>query len=227
VNEIGVNLLKYVLFLFNYQNSLVAILLACSLLNADFVHVQIHTKKWNRLEHQRLNKLVDASYNSKMENRFANIRELGSKGKKSNPLVLEEFLWEMNGLKILMKMMVLIFGQPSMMLSVQHRVSKAGICLGVLLQVEVMLLLLDLLNLNRRLSQLGSVPKMQQLLIFVKMRVISKMSSHYKLNHHKQLRRDLNQVEGKLLVLVMLINFMLMICCFRLVCNFEFPYFHY
>jgi hypothetical protein len=29
-----------------------------------------------------------------MENRFAAIRELGSKGKRSNPLVLEEFLWE-------------------------------------------------------------------------------------------------------------------------------------
>jgi hypothetical protein len=34
------------------------------------------------------------SYNRKMENRFAKIRELGSKGKKSNPLVLEEFQWE-------------------------------------------------------------------------------------------------------------------------------------
>jgi hypothetical protein len=29
-----------------------------------------------------------------MENRFAKIRELGSKGKKSNPLVFEEFQWE-------------------------------------------------------------------------------------------------------------------------------------
>jgi hypothetical protein len=29
-----------------------------------------------------------------MENRFANIRELGCKGKKSIPLVLEEFLWQ-------------------------------------------------------------------------------------------------------------------------------------
>jgi hypothetical protein len=41
-----------------------------------------------------LNKFVYVSYNSKMENRFANMRELGSKGKKSNPLVLEEFLWQ-------------------------------------------------------------------------------------------------------------------------------------
>jgi hypothetical protein len=64
------------------------------LLNADFVYVQIHTKKRNKLEHQRLNKLVYVSYNRKMENRFAAIRELGSKGKRSNPLVLEEFLWE-------------------------------------------------------------------------------------------------------------------------------------
>jgi hypothetical protein len=44
------------------------------------------------LEHQRLNKLVYVSYNRKMENQFANIRELGCKGKKSNPLMLEEFL---------------------------------------------------------------------------------------------------------------------------------------
>jgi hypothetical protein len=32
------------------------------------------------------------SYNRKMENRFTKIRELGSKGKRNNPLVLEEFL---------------------------------------------------------------------------------------------------------------------------------------
>jgi hypothetical protein len=64
------------------------------LLIADFMHVQIHTKTRNRLEHQRLNKLVYEIYNRKIENRFANIRELDSKGKKNNPLVLEEFLWE-------------------------------------------------------------------------------------------------------------------------------------
>jgi hypothetical protein len=29
-----------------------------------------------------------------MENQFVAIRELGSKGKRSNPLVLEEFLWK-------------------------------------------------------------------------------------------------------------------------------------
>jgi hypothetical protein len=29
-----------------------------------------------------------------MKTLFALIRELGSKGKRSNPLVLEEFLWE-------------------------------------------------------------------------------------------------------------------------------------
>jgi hypothetical protein len=34
------------------------------------------------------------SYNKKMNNRFTKIREQGSKGKKSNPLVLEELLWE-------------------------------------------------------------------------------------------------------------------------------------
>jgi hypothetical protein len=56
--------------------------------------VQVHTKKRNRLEHHRLNKLVYVSYNRRMENRFASIREAGSKGEKSSPLVLEEFLWE-------------------------------------------------------------------------------------------------------------------------------------
>ncbi|KAG2572458.1 hypothetical protein PVAP13_7KG180555 [Panicum virgatum] len=57
-----------------------------------FAHV--HTKKRNRLEHKRLNKLVYVSYNRKMANRFQKIRELGSKGKRSNPLLLEEFQWE-------------------------------------------------------------------------------------------------------------------------------------
>jgi hypothetical protein len=54
--------------------------------------VQIHTKKRNKLEHQRLNKLVYVSYNRKMENQFAKIQELGSKGQRSNPLVLEKIL---------------------------------------------------------------------------------------------------------------------------------------
>jgi len=56
--------------------------------------VQVHTKKRNRLEHKRLSKLVYVSYNRKMSNRFQKIRELGSKAKKSNPLILEEFIWE-------------------------------------------------------------------------------------------------------------------------------------
>jgi hypothetical protein len=53
--------------------------------------------------------------------------------------------------------------------------------------------------------------------------MVSKMNtltSQYKLNQHKQMRIDLDQVEGKLLV--MLINFIWMICRFRLVCNFVF-----
>ncbi|XP_066391968.1 uncharacterized protein [Miscanthus floridulus] len=54
----------------------------------------VHTKKRNRLEHQRLNKLVYVSYNRKMENKFKKIRELGSKGKICNPLLLDEFHWE-------------------------------------------------------------------------------------------------------------------------------------
>jgi hypothetical protein len=92
-----------------------------------------------------------------------------------------------------------------------------------------MLLVLALLNLNRRMSGLGSIPEIQQLLILVKKTsVIGKMNNHYKLNHHEQMRRDLNRVEGMLLVLVMLINFILMkIYCFRLVCNFVLPYLHY
>jgi hypothetical protein len=34
------------------------------------------------------------SHNRKMENRFAEIREQGSKGKRSKPLVLEELMWK-------------------------------------------------------------------------------------------------------------------------------------
>jgi hypothetical protein len=95
VNEIGVNLQRYVLFLFNYQRSQAKYYSYClTLLITNFLHVQIHTKKRNMLEHQRLNKLVYVSYNCKMENWFANIRKLGCKGKKSNPLVFEEFLWQ-------------------------------------------------------------------------------------------------------------------------------------
>ena len=56
--------------------------------------MQIHTKKRNRLEHKRLNKLVYVSYNKKMTNRFQKIQELGCKGKRSNPLLLEEFQWD-------------------------------------------------------------------------------------------------------------------------------------
>jgi hypothetical protein len=37
---------------------------------------------------------VYVSYNRKMANRFQRIRELGSKGNKSNPLILQEFQWE-------------------------------------------------------------------------------------------------------------------------------------
>lgn len=57
-------------------------------------YVQIHTKKRNRLEHNRLSNLVYVSYNRRMASRFQKLREEGSKGKKSNPLLLEEFEWE-------------------------------------------------------------------------------------------------------------------------------------
>jgi hypothetical protein len=113
--------------------------------------------------------------------------------------------------------MVLIFGQPSMMLSVQRRASEAGICLGMLL--------LPLLKFNINMLRLGDVLEMHQLLIFLKKKtMISKkntLTSQYKLKQHKQMRRDLNQVERKLLV--MLISFIWMkICYFRLVCSFVF-----
>lgn len=51
----------------------------------------IHTKKRNRLEHERLNKLVYIQYNRKMDARFQRLREEGNIG---NPLVLEEFQWD-------------------------------------------------------------------------------------------------------------------------------------
>jgi hypothetical protein len=46
------------------------------------------------LEHKRLDKSVYVSYNRKMQNIFQKIRELGSKGKRSNPLLLNDFQWE-------------------------------------------------------------------------------------------------------------------------------------
>jgi hypothetical protein len=64
------------------------------------------------------------------------------KERKTTLLCSKNFYGKMNGLKILMKVMVLIFGQLLMTLSVQRRASRAGIYLGVLLQVVVMLLLL-------------------------------------------------------------------------------------
>lgn len=74
-----------ILLLINYQ---------CVIFLCFIFYVHIHTKKRNPLEHKRLNKLVYISYNWKMENRFQKIRELGSKGKRCNPLLLEEFQWE-------------------------------------------------------------------------------------------------------------------------------------
>jgi hypothetical protein len=41
-----------------------------------------------------LDKSVYVSYNRKMQNIFQKIRELGSKGKRSNPLLLNDFQWE-------------------------------------------------------------------------------------------------------------------------------------
>ncbi|XP_074360538.1 uncharacterized protein LOC141700740 [Apium graveolens] len=50
----------------------------------------IHTKKRNMLEHQRLNDLVYVQYNWKIESRFKKRRELG---RKFDPLVFEDLEW--------------------------------------------------------------------------------------------------------------------------------------
>ncbi|KAL9674047.1 hypothetical protein QQ045_030313 [Rhodiola kirilowii] len=51
----------------------------------------IHTKKRNRLEHQRLNDLVYVQYNIKIATRFQMRREQGT---DFNPLNLEDFQWD-------------------------------------------------------------------------------------------------------------------------------------
>lgn len=51
---------------------------------------QIHTKKRNRLEHQRLNDLVHVQYNRRIVDRFRRRRELG---RNFDPLVLDDFDW--------------------------------------------------------------------------------------------------------------------------------------
>jgi hypothetical protein len=64
-----------------------------------------------------------------------------------------------------------------MMLSVQLRAFGDRICLGVLVQVVVMVLL-PLLKFNIHMSGLGNVKEMQQLLVFLKkMRMINKMNT--------------------------------------------------
>jgi hypothetical protein len=136
----------------------------------------------------------------------------------------------MNGLKSLIKVMVIAFDLPWMKLLVQRRVFEAEICLG-LLQLAIMLLqlLLPLLTITGPMLGLESIQEMQQLKIFVKkmtviIKTVSKLLliSHYKLIHQDQLRRmNLNQVEGQLLVMV--IHFIWMkICCYRSVVS---PYF--
>jgi hypothetical protein len=99
----------------------------------------------------------------------------------------------MNGLKSL-HVMVTTFGLPWMKLSMQRRASEAEICLGVLLQLPVMLLylvLIHLLSITGHISGLEeSVQEMQRLKMIVKMTVINKMMSklllikidHYNMN---------------------------------------------
>ncbi|XP_042492165.1 uncharacterized protein LOC122071810 [Macadamia integrifolia] len=50
----------------------------------------IHTKKRNRLEHQRLNDLVYIQYNRRLHSRFQERRE---KGSNCDPLILDEMNW--------------------------------------------------------------------------------------------------------------------------------------
>ncbi|XP_042487754.1 uncharacterized protein LOC122067992 [Macadamia integrifolia] len=50
----------------------------------------IHTKKRNRLEHQRLNDLVYIQYNRRLHSRFQERRE---KGNNCDPLILDEMNW--------------------------------------------------------------------------------------------------------------------------------------
>uniref|UniRef100_A0A8R7PJW7 HAT C-terminal dimerisation domain-containing protein n=2 Tax=Triticum urartu TaxID=4572 RepID=A0A8R7PJW7_TRIUA len=54
----------------------------------------IHSKKRNRLEFQRLNDLSYVQYSRKNADRFQKIREEGSKGTRSDPLVLEDLQWD-------------------------------------------------------------------------------------------------------------------------------------
>lgn len=54
----------------------------------------IHSKKRPRLEFQRLNDLTFVQYNRKNADRFQKLREEGSKGVRSDPLVLEDLDWE-------------------------------------------------------------------------------------------------------------------------------------
>jgi hypothetical protein len=130
----------------------------------------------------------------------------------------------MNGLKSL-HVMVITFGLPWMKLSVQRRVSGAKICLGVLLQLPVMLLylvLLPLLSITGHISGLEeTVQEMQQLKMIVKMTVINKMMSKLmliKINHYNMnqlMRMNLYQLKRKLLVMVK--HFIWMkIRCYRL-----------
>ncbi|XP_074356348.1 uncharacterized protein LOC141696056 [Apium graveolens] len=56
----------------------------------DVLEKMIHTKKRNRLEHQRLNDLVYVQYNQKIVSRFKKRRELG---RKFDSLVFEDLEW--------------------------------------------------------------------------------------------------------------------------------------
>lgn len=54
----------------------------------------IHSKKRNRLEFQRLNDMCFVQYNRKNDDRFQKLREEGSKGTRSDTLVLEDLQWD-------------------------------------------------------------------------------------------------------------------------------------
>lgn len=76
----------FIVFLVNAHSSLAYCFLVCCF--------QIHSKKRNRLEFQRLNDVSYVQYSRKNADRFQKLREEGSKGTRSDPLVLEDLQWD-------------------------------------------------------------------------------------------------------------------------------------
>jgi hypothetical protein len=76
---------------------------------------------------------VYVSYNKKMANRFQKIRELGLEGKKSNPLLLQEFQYENEWVHeiwttIMQQLMKIPFGMRRCKRLLRIRKSALGVC---------------------------------------------------------------------------------------------------